>query len=275
MKKASYTHVWTSLLLPVLFACSNIDEADRFVEIEIPNINETVDTTYYKKNVLIEDFTGQSCINCPEAATIIHEMLELYGEDRVIAIGIYSGPFGSPSNARDLDLVTELGTTYWDHWFNESTPQPIGIINRTATGSKDNWKKQVNAALQDSTQLAIQADTRYDDVTRNLDIQLTLGSRSPLSGSLQILVAEDSIQAAQLLPNSQKPDRTYWHNHVLRASVNGDWGEAITMTDSLKLTRSITLQSDWRVEQIHIITFVTTEDQGVEQVITTPVATNH
>ena len=65
---------WFLLILVLLgfCACEEVDEADRFtgpVEF-VP-----------KKNVLIEDFTGQRCLNCPLAADAVHAMQATYAQN--------------------------------------------------------------------------------------------------------------------------------------------------------------------------------------------------
>ena len=43
-------------------------------------------TTVAKKNVLLEDFTGQDCSNCPRAAETAHQLQETFGTDRVVVV---------------------------------------------------------------------------------------------------------------------------------------------------------------------------------------------
>ena len=60
---------YLAILLPVaawaLSACDNIESNERWEE-KVP--------VEIKKNVLIEDFTGQDCINSPAAADFIHQL---------------------------------------------------------------------------------------------------------------------------------------------------------------------------------------------------------
>lgn len=69
------------LLGGVLSSCSDLDEQDRFVYIKPADA---------ARKVLIEDFTGQKCVNCPKATDEIHVLQETYGEDNIIAVGIHS-----------------------------------------------------------------------------------------------------------------------------------------------------------------------------------------
>ena len=49
-------------------------------------------TTVAKKNVLLEDFTGQDCSNCPRAAETAHQLQETFGADRVVVVALHGGP---------------------------------------------------------------------------------------------------------------------------------------------------------------------------------------
>ena len=46
------------------------------------------------KNVLLVDFTGQRCVNCPKANEEIESLQRQYGGDTVISVGMHSGPLG-------------------------------------------------------------------------------------------------------------------------------------------------------------------------------------
>lgn len=85
-------HILSALCLATLLgttSCENIAESDRLVYVKPSDV---------KKNILIEDFTGQTCRNCPETAEVIHQLQQTYGDSAVIAVGIYSGPFGKRAN---------------------------------------------------------------------------------------------------------------------------------------------------------------------------------
>ena len=82
--------------------CSDLDEQDRFVYIKPADA---------ARKVLIEDFTGQKCVNCPKATDEIHVLQETYGEDNIIAVGIHSGPLGFAGNKTIVGLLTYLGAS--------------------------------------------------------------------------------------------------------------------------------------------------------------------
>lgn len=52
-----------------------VDSNDRFVEL---------DEIKAERTVLLMDFTGQRCVNCPEAHEIMEDLVNQYGEDNLI-----------------------------------------------------------------------------------------------------------------------------------------------------------------------------------------------
>ncbi|MDE6786784.1 MAG: Omp28-related outer membrane protein, partial [Muribaculaceae bacterium] len=71
----------------------------------------------------------------------------------------------------------------------------------------------------------------------------------------------------------------YEHNHVLRASLNGDWGEELgkSFVDGEKKegTASMTLKEDWVAENCDVVVFVYGDDnKEVEQAISIPLYEN-
>ena len=101
------TYILTALATLAFVACSHIDEADRLIYVK-PAVAQ--------RCVLLEDFTGQRCINCPMANDEIHALQEQYGADTVIAVAIHSGPLGFHTNAKFVGLSTETGDEYYNHW---------------------------------------------------------------------------------------------------------------------------------------------------------------
>ena len=113
MKNIIYTTLLAACALLGLAACSNVDEDERLVFVK-PEVQG--------RNILIEDFTGQNCVNCPKATNIIEQLQKEYGADTIIAVAIHCGYFGVHNSPTQLGLATDLGDTYYDHWKVESQP---------------------------------------------------------------------------------------------------------------------------------------------------------
>ena len=101
-------------------ACDEVDEADRFKELE---------KIESKRTVLLEDFTGQLCTNCPDGHRLIASLQEQYGEN-IIAVGIHAGEFGiaEGSNPNLLGLMQPEGNEYAKKAGVQT--YPAGVVDR-------------------------------------------------------------------------------------------------------------------------------------------------
>lgn len=251
-----------SLLFGVAFLLSGcdveVDEKDRLVDVEIPTAG---------RNVLIEDFTGQACINCPKASDIIEDLQKTYGADTVIAVGIHSGPFGFAGNAKyPVGLKTALGDTYYKHWGIEHQPQCM--VNRQGRVEYFDWAARVKSAMNQTAPLELVVNATYDATAGKAAVEITAQSvKEATTGKLQVWIVEDDIVAMQLFPN-RKVEEAYHHHHVFRDAVNGDFGTDFTVAvGEVKYEKfDYALQSSWRAENLWLVAFVY-NDNGVQQVV--------
>lgn len=244
------------LLGSALAACDSIDEKERIIgPIEFES----------QKNILIEDFTGQNCLNCPNAANAIHTMQEMYGKSHVITVAIHGGAM---SIAAPRGLATEDGNAYVSHWDIKGFPS--GLIDRSG-GVNDNyetWSAAAITRLQLTTPIQLTLNNSYDETSRNLNIRTIIDSEEDLGGKLQLWLVEDSIIGRQTMPNGTMK-RDYPHNHVFRSTINGLWGEDIQLTagDAKETTHAITLDESWEPENVSIVAFVYNDSEVLQTTI--------
>lgn len=244
-----------------LMACSNIDEDDRFIEVEPVEV---------AKRVLIEDFTGQRCVNCPNASEMIESLQEQYGAENVIAVGIHSGPFSKTASGRPLSLWTETGDYYFNPWNIDA--QPTGVIDRkTVSSTYQSWGTIVRDALQASAPLTLGATTSYDEATRTVTINVNAKGVLDVTGKLQLWLIEDNITDMQAMPDGSI-NNNYVHNHVFRTAVNGQDGEdfSIAWDEEKTVTSTYVLNENWKAENMSVVAFVY-NNSGVQQVVKVPV----
>ena len=238
--------------LLMLLSCHQIDEADRLIEVETARI---------ARAVLIEDFTGQRCVNCPNAALEIERLQAEYGKDHVIAVAIHSGPLAVYSNEKVTGLRTQLGDDYYDYWKVES--EPSGLINRKGgVALLSQWPALVHQELQ---QKAIAELV----LTQTAPDHLAVGAHvtEPFKGKLQLWLTEDSIIAPQMMPDGTM-NRDYVHYHVLRAAVNGTWGTDVDWQPGSHYTLpfSVKVEDGWNTDRLSVVAFIY-DDDGVRQVV--------
>ena len=256
-------------LLSFFVACDHIDESERLIKVAEENnattpltSNEEVSGT--AKNVLIEDFTGQRCSNCPNGTKIIEQLQETYGNDRVIAVGLYSGPFGKTAAGALLPLTTETGCTYYDNRQVES--QPGAQIDRRGVViyNVQEWIKAVKEDLGFLAEVKMEVEAQIND--ESIDITLHEEAYGPFDGKLQVWILEDGITAAQIMPDGSA-NRNYVHNHVFRTAVNGTWGDDFSIAAGEEKTQTFSQPVDaaWNTDNLSVVAFVYNDD-GVEQV---------
>lgn len=260
INKVLLMSVWAALFT----ACSQIDDEDRLIYVAPAEVNRCV---------LIEDFTGQRCVNCPNATAAITQLQEQYGHDNVIAVAIHSGPFAHRTTMSSplLPLGTELGDQYYSHWGIEA--QPGVLINRVNGPVYDpsQYAAAVNAALQQKSNVTISMVMlmNHDE----LIVQVTPKASQELDARLQVWITEDNIVDTQYMPDGSV-NREYVHNHVLRCSLTDDpMGDAIHLTGGGSLqeagtTYRTTIDNSWKKENLNIVAFVYTEKDGVLQAFT-------
>ena len=258
MKKLYYIFLmWAALGLMV--ACDEVSVNDRLIYVEPPQVSRAV---------LIEDYTGQYCVNCPRATEEIERLIEQYGDSIVIAVAIHSGPFGK-SKGEPSPLYTEVGDMYFNTW--GMSAQPIGLIDRlfgSTPFSYTDWAGGVNYEVAIDPPVSFLTDIDYDAETRDAAIEVqTIGLDSALvSGKLQVWLVEDSIDSFQLMPDGSREEH-YNHMHVFRASVNDPWGDALSVSHGQVAVKNYELKLDpaWVPEHCSVVTFLY-DDSGVHQV---------
>lgn len=259
--KNLFLGVATAAMAMAAASCSNIDEGDRLIYVKPAEVGRAI---------LIEDFTGQRCINCPTGTEIINGIVDTYGEDNVIAVGVHSGPLGFAGNSKTVGLMTDTGNEYYTRWDKENKMgQPWVIFNRKTSPDShyNNWAAMVGTIISEKANLSVKIANAYDAATRTLTTTVGAdGVNGTVNGKLQVWIVEDGVKALQMMPDG-KSNKEYIHNHVFRAAVNGTWGEDVTVKEGETTTKQYQykLPETWNADNIAVVAFVY-NDGGVENV---------
>jgi hypothetical protein len=267
-------------VLPILSACDHIDENDRLIYVEPVVQNDSTLTDSTKtitstlRTVLLEDFTGQMCVNCPKGTEVIKQLQDDYAE-RLVAVGIHGGPLGFKGNATTIGLATDLGDKYYDSWQLEY--QPVGLIDRHGAVNYTDWVTEVRKEMAKTSSISMELEATLNDNQITIITKAT-SLEGTYDGQLQLWVLEDSITATQKRhdpidnDNVTISDKNYLHNHVLRCAVNGSWGESIHLNtnDPIVKTYPLTVDAAWEASHLSIVAFLY-NNSGVEQAIKTKV----
>ena len=95
---------------------------------DCPLVDESV-VSGQERQVLIEEFTGVRCVNCPAGSQAIEDLLAIPGE-RLVAISIHaSGPFSPPYPESLYDFQTPDGENLLN-FLGIPLGFPTAVVNR-------------------------------------------------------------------------------------------------------------------------------------------------
>ena len=243
-----------------------------------------IDSDKGTKNVLIEDYTGHGCVNCPGAAIIAHS-LQAQSEERIIIMAVHAGYFSRTDvfgSIYTYDFNTEAGTVW-----NESYSiigNPKGMVNRVDGGSgvvtvPEKWSKTVVSELALTANIELSITNSFNQASNKLTTTVSGHFISALNGKYNLVVCltENNIVKPQKNNDTSiggVPDElNYVHQHVLRIGINDAWGDEIASGDvptgqdfSKTYTQDFT-GHDWIPKNCHIVAFVYQDsDKSILQV---------
>ncbi|MEJ2595729.1 MAG: Omp28 family outer membrane lipoprotein [bacterium] len=235
------------------------------------------------QKVLLEDYTGHDCVNCPTAAEEAHNLHNIYG-DQLIIMAVHAGWFARPI-PEEPSLSEYYGCETGEAWYNyfQAFANPIGMVNRVQTSPGNHlvewgeWGSEIAALVENTPEAKMSIENNFNTETKKLETKVTTQFLATQNDpfSLMVCITQDSIIGGQKNndPNVGETPliEEYVFMHVLRASMNGDWGESLT--DAIEVgtdyekTYSIIFPDEWIPEHCHVIAFVYNEaDNTILQV---------
>ncbi|MFI5172364.1 MAG: Omp28-related outer membrane protein, partial [Chitinophagales bacterium] len=212
--------------------------------------------------VVIEDFTGAACVNCPSAHEAIAEIISLYPEN-VIAIADYN--FTSDPLYLDQNFWTQTAKSLGEYL--GQTSWPASIIDRvdfendnSLVEVPNNLMSYTEEELLKVTSCNIYCDPVYDNASRNLLLTVTIKYREEIStpNHISVFLVENGIIAAQSTQLGEVPD--YVHNHVMRTMLTYYSGDALPEQNVAGrvyvFLYSFTIPENWNADNMQAVAFV-------------------
>lgn len=267
-------------LVLLIFAACDIVEPPYMTD----NEGDNGDTTEVVRKVLLEEFTGHQCPNCPDGTKMAEDLKAYYG-DQLIIMSVHAGWFARPSDGTfSNDYRTEEGETLND--FFGCVNYPIGMVNRTEYDNSrllnySAWGGAIEAITELPPAFKIELELDYIPANAGLDISANVTSLINCSNEyhLSVFIIEDGIISPQRTNDPDYPTgiiEDYEHNHMLRKGVNGTWGEVLNddnfaFGDTFSKQYQLTLDDEWVPENCSVIAFVyRTDNLEIHQVEISP-----
>jgi len=254
-----------------LSSCEEVGPA-----INLGNTGKAVsDTSYVEttveaptdKHVLLEEFTGVRCINCPDGHIIIQSLKSTYG-DKVASAAFHTNDLGEAYPNATEDLRTADGEILQDYLVYQGA-KPCATIDRVKFGSGDVspmyskgvWSKHVQTEINKTAPLNIYIAPVYDSTTRTLSFSTELHYTQAVTDQqkISVLLLETNLVEPQINA-SNVIDPNYLHRDVFRKAVTNIKGDPITTTTEagrvVRSTYITQLDARWKPENVRILVFV-------------------
>lgn len=238
----------------LLNSCDVIDEPfkDSISPIDTVGLVQSDTIIQTQKVVLIEDFTGHRCKNCPKASKAINELDSLF-DSQVVPLAIHAGPsnFTGVNNEYPTDFTTEYGDDLATHF--GISAMPMGLVQRIDYPNSHQktytaWSGITNLELAKSPEALFTLSTEYDAPNRigvlNYSVEMISNQSNPLW--VAVYIKETGIISPQLMPNNSR-NETYVHKNVFRSAPLGPFGISISEnggTSGQTFTGSVTANLD-------------------------------
>ena len=206
-----------------------------------------VSTEPANRNAILEEYTGKTCVNCPEGHKTAHELMNA-NPGRFYSISVHQGyyaeetpPYYTTPYGNALASQAGMGQT--------GTGYPAGTVNRQAYSgmalmgasnylyTRLQWEVAADKTFVEPSCLNIAAEGIIDVNTRKLTLLVEVyytGNAVQPTNKLTVAMLQNNILGPQTGGITYYPEMMvgswYKHMHMLRDFITGQWGVNITPT---------------------------------------------
>ena len=273
MFPSSQRAAW-SLLSACLLGAASVLLMPACEEVAPPIIGVVVvvDTTFVdpvlpapqQRIVLLEDFTGVRCVNCPQA----HELAKEISDDnpgRVVAVSEHNYFEGGFPNS-DEDFRNDDAYAI-DNLLGPTSLWPIGVVNRKLFSGEPaillvlaKWTGYVESELAEAPVVNVSMEATLDRANRKVTVIVEAHFLEDVTEDLRlsVMLNENGIIDPQQTQTGVVDD--YVHNHVLRAMPTPSTGAVITSTTEagrvIRRGYEIDVAPIWNIDELEVVAFI-------------------
>lgn len=215
-----YHYILPLLLSLVLLSCETIAPDQQLI---------TLEPTTLERCVLLTEFSGIGCVNCPTAQQLADDLADDC-DGRLIVVQMHPAANSFTFSADPLyDYTTADADVYYSH-FNgtATTPFPTGVVDFMKDGNAyfidyTTWATAIHRRLNQAPTLSLDLTPSSEGDSYMLTAQAVNHATDALDFRLLYWLVEDSIEGRQLMPDG-KVSTDYIHRHIFRGALNGQWG---------------------------------------------------
>jgi len=239
-------------------------------------------STNTNRNLLLENYAGHKCPNCPTAASLA-ENIELDHPSRVFTATIHSGPglttgfqdinedCGTVSNPDDQfchDFITNEGLAYGEMFQNYGfVGNPYGNISRFTFSDfmfqyHTTWVEKTNELLlANDLKVNIQAENNFYDASNGGYLHIQSQFLEDLSSDFNIVTYAIQNELVEWQDSLGVDVEDYHHHNVFLGCVDGEaWGASVASSpqngEVVETAYSFVLPAGLTKEEVHFLTYI-------------------
>ncbi len=242
MRKGLLIFSWIALAILMTFtSCEEVGPTiDLSPDEEVVYMADVVEAKQ-DRVVMVEEFTGVQCVNCPLGHEKTAEIVE-ENPGRVVAMAIHAGDLaGFLTGYSEQEFVVEDSEELYT--FLGIIAVPCAIIDRHVFENESEifsynrsiWKTYVEERLTEPTKANLKIEANYNEAKDSLGVLVTVHYTEDVTEDnyISVGVIENKIVDAQKLPDDSVDD-DYVHEHVLRDMLSPSNGKILIGLDQPK-----------------------------------------
>ncbi|MBO4565001.1 MAG: Omp28-related outer membrane protein [Bacteroidaceae bacterium] len=217
----------------------------------------------WPRNVLIEEFTTEKCVFCPDAAAGLASFMSTNPNlaSRVAVVCHHAGYY--------TDWLTIDASERYTWFYNNggSVYAPAFMYDRyawegkTPVVSRGNYEEYVQTRAEESSYANINLTANFNANKSAINVTACCERGWDFSSTparITLFLTEDNINAR----SQSGVDGSFVHQHVLR-SVNDIWGEVINWSnDNAIYNYTFNLNSSWKMDDLKVVAVISCYDRS-------------
>jgi thiol-disulfide isomerase/thioredoxin len=257
-------YVFIAAIVLVFFSFISCSETVIVKDVADTSVTAPPVSGYFKKHVLIEDYTGTWCGNCTRVAHAVDLVVDQ--TDKAVTVAIHNGndPYSFDGIAPLKNLILP----------NSPLALPVSRLNRVTKWTfpePTNIKEAIDLTGNNSG-LGLAMNSSIANGNLNLDVKINFAQANFTNLKLVVYLLEDKLIYRQFnytnFYNAINPIPDFEHNHVLRNSLTNILGDTISenILVNQSITRNFNLQIPSNISNpnnISFVAFIVGEDNKV------------
>lgn len=216
-----------------------------------------------QQRILLEDFTGVRCTNCPRAQLVATRLVRDH-PGRIVLVALHgNGFFNDPYPKSKYDFRVDAVDEILDNLGGGSLP--VGALNRVPEEGErlindSKWPGMIDAQLANSSPLSLRVFSSWDPDSRTVLLSMQGQFAEAVASNLNytFYILENGLEDIQKDGPDKIPD--YVHDHVLRQVVTPALGEPLLQNPEANTAfvreMRVDLEGDWIAENCDLVGFV-------------------